>query len=213
MHITEHYIPALRYRWLTPLFDPMCTWIMHEEVFKKRLIDQVKLRPGMHLLDVGCGTGTLTMMIKHASPQVEVTGMDVDPAILEVARKKTIQADMDINFDLGMAFSLPYPENYFDRVVSSMVMHHLTRENKIKTFQEIYRVLRLEGELHLVDFGPPSNIYARLSSMVMQKFEEMEDNVNGKLITFIRTAGFTLAVETGRYNTVFGTLTFYMAVK
>ena len=213
MHTIESYIPALRYRWLTPLYDPLVTRFMHEEVFKERLITQAGLKPGMHLLDVGCGTGTLALMIKRAYPQVEVSGLDADPEILKLARKKATHADLDITFDQGMAYSLPYAENYFDRTVSSMVMHHLTREDKTKTFREIHRVLRLEGELHLVDFGPPSNIYMRLSSMVLRRFEEVDDNINGKLIEFIRSAGFALAIQTGHYDTLFGTLTFYKAIK
>ncbi|MGE5124184.1 MAG: class I SAM-dependent methyltransferase [Acidobacteriaceae bacterium] len=213
MHATQRYIPALRFHCLTPFFDPLLSIFMREEVFKRRLIVQAGLRPGMHLLDVGCGTGTLVMMIKQAYPQVEVSGLDADPEILAMAKKKVARAGSDVNLDQGMAYSLPYPGNFFDRVLSSMVMHHLTREDKIRTFREIHRVLRLEGELHLVDFGPPTHLYTRLSTMVLQQFEEVEDNINGKLAGFIRSAGFALAIQNGHYDTLFGTLTFYKAIK
>jgi len=186
---------------------------MHEDIFKKRLIEQAQLKPGMHLLDVGCGTGTLAMMIKRAYPQVEVNGLDGDLQVINIARQKAAQAELDITLDLGMAYSLPYQENHFERVVSSMMMHHLNRERKIQTLQEVHRVLRMGGEFHLVDFGPPSNIYTRLGSILMEKIEEVEDNINGNMVTFIRSAGFTSVTETGQFDTFAGTLVFYKAIK
>jgi len=213
MHTPSRYIPALRYRWLTPLFDPFIRSFMHEDRFKSHLIDMMQLKPGMRLLDVGCGTGTLAIMIKHAFPQAQVTGLDGDPEILEIANKKTHDRSLEIKYDLGVAYALPYREDYFDRVVSSMVMHHLTRENKIQTFKEIGWVLKSGGEFHLVDFGPPRSMYTRLVSMVMQRLEEVEDNINGNLPTFIQSAGFSSVIETGNSDSVAGILTFYRAVK
>ena len=54
------YIPALRFHWLTPLYDPLLKWGMGEQSFRRRLIERADLRAGERLLDVGCGTGTRT---------------------------------------------------------------------------------------------------------------------------------------------------------
>jgi ubiquinone/menaquinone biosynthesis C-methylase UbiE len=94
---------------------------MREEHFKLRLIQQAKIHPGMRVLDLGCGTGTLTILIKQLHPDAEVVGMDGDRAVLEVARSKANQAGVDITVDHGMAFQLPYPYNSFDRVLSSLM--------------------------------------------------------------------------------------------
>jgi ubiquinone/menaquinone biosynthesis C-methylase UbiE len=213
MHSTEKYTPALRYRFLTPFYDTLLSLVMREDIFKRRLIEQAGLKSGMRLLDLGCGTATLTMMVKQMHPQVEVTGLDGDPEILRMARKKIERADMDIALDLGMAFELPYPDEHFDRVISSMVMHHLSRENKTRTMTETRRVLKPEGEFHMVDFGVPANAYARITAAVMRNFEDVNDNIEGRIISYICSAGFSQAEEMGHSDTFFGTLSFYKAIK
>lgn len=87
------------------------------------------------ILDVG---RTLTILIKKAYPDVEITGLDGDPDVLKIAEYKAKKAGLNIKWEYGLAFELMYPDNYFDKVVSSMVMHHLNSKNKINTFKEIF---------------------------------------------------------------------------
>ncbi len=205
------FIPALSFRWLTPLYDPFLKWGMRERSFKLHLIRQANIRPGMRVLDLGCGTGTLTVLIKQTHPKADVVGIDGDEAVLEIARSKALQAGVNITLDLGMAFQLPYPNNSFDRVLSSLVIHHLGTENKQRAMQEIYRVLRLGGELHVVDFGKPRSIYSLLISLVMRRLEEAADNIQGLLPEMIRSAGFTQVEETTQYTTIVGGLSLFRA--
>ena len=71
------------------------------------------------MLDLGCGTATLTIMIKQAHPEAEVIGVDGDREVLGLGREKAARAGVDITLDYGMAFDLPYPDESYDRVVSS----------------------------------------------------------------------------------------------
>ena len=207
----KRYIPALSFRWLTPLYDPLLKWIMREETFKRRLTSQTNIQPGMTVLDLGCGTGTLTLMIKRAHPNAHVTGLDGDSQVLDIARDKS--RGVNIQWDEGLASSLPYPDSVFDRVVTSLVIHHLVTDDKRLAFKEIYRVLKPHGELHLVDFGPPHSSLTRLIRKFMRGFEEADDNLDGLIPRFIKEAGFGSVNETEHFTTIFGPLSMIKAMK
>src|SRR5215216_103767 len=96
-------------------------WLLHDRVFKRHLVRQARIGPGQRVLDLGCGTASLTVMIKQVHPDAEVVGLDADGKILEIARAKARNAQVAITFAQGMAAALPYPDASFDRVVSSLV--------------------------------------------------------------------------------------------
>lgn len=213
MRKSDKYIPALGREWLTPLYDPLIRWAMPEAKLKTRLVDQAQIEPGHRVLDLGCGTGTLAILVKQMSPESEVVGLDADAKILEIARGKAERARVRIAFDLGMAFELPYPDGAFDHVLSSFVLHHLTTENKIRTFKEVYRVLQPGGKLSVLDLGKPHGAYALLISRILRRFEETLDNLQGRFPDMIRNAGFHQVVETERYMSIFGVLSLHTAWK
>jgi ubiquinone/menaquinone biosynthesis C-methylase UbiE len=209
----DRYIPALSFHRLTPFYDPLLKWVMREDAFKRRLIAQAAIQDDQQVLDLRCGTGTLTLMVKMLHPQTQATGMDGDLEVLSIAKAKAERAGLAITWDHGLANNLPYPDGYFDRVLSSLMVHHLTRDRKRSAFTEVLRVLRPGGEFHIVDFGPPRTTVMRGIALVMRRMEEASDSFDGLVPGFLSDAGFSQAAETGYIPTLVGSMTFYRAVK
>src|SRR6266498_2948524 len=88
----EGYLPALRFRFLTRLYDPAIRLTTREGRFKRMLIDQAAAEPGQRILDLGCGTGTLAIDVKQRQPAAELIGLDADPEMLGQARRKAQDA-------------------------------------------------------------------------------------------------------------------------
>jgi SAM-dependent methyltransferase len=120
---------------------------------------------------------------------------------------------VQITLDYGMSFDLPYLDKSFDRVVASMLFHHLSPEDKILTLKEVYRILKTEGELHIADFGRPHNALMKLPSYIMRHLEQTSDLMNGVLRNMLLNVGFEQVEETAKFMTVFGTFILYRATK
>ncbi len=208
LQVTDNnrYAPALILDWLTPIYDLFVRLFMPEEQFKRDLIARARIAPGHRVLDLGAGTGTLAIIIKQIQPDVQITGLDSDPQILATAREKASRAGADITFNLGNVVALPYPDESFDRVLSSLVTSLLSSEDKHLAVREAYRVLRGAGELHIADFGPPHTLWGRLVAPLVRRFERISDNLDGLLPAMFKEAGFENVEEVARFATIFGTL-------
>ena len=206
---SKAYIPALSYDWLTPAFDPLLKWIMREDVFKPALIKAARLENASSVLDLGCGTGTLTILAKEQVPAIDIIGVDIDPAVLEIARRKAHRADVKIRWEIGMADALTFEEATFDRVLSSLMFHHLKTVEKKRAFTEVYRVLKPGADLYLVDYAKPRTITMRLIATVFRKLEEVEDHFKGLLPEMMRSAGFIQVNEVEHFSTNLGPLSIF----
>jgi SAM-dependent methyltransferase len=214
----ENYIPALGFNFLTHLFDPLLALTMPERKFKQALIDQaaIEFNPDLSILDFGCGTATLTIMIKQACKRNYVCGVDVDPKVLAIAKRNIGRSKLQIELSQYNGLTLPYQSNTFDLVLSSLVFHHLSSQQKGKALQEIYRVLKMGGELHVADWGKAQNSPMRRAFYLVQLldgFENTADHVKGLLPAYIENAGFSSVEETRQYTTLFGSLSLYIAKK
>src|SRR5262249_31479652 len=148
-------------------------------------------------------------------PDADVRGLDGDPKILHIARAKAEKTGVEIGLDEGMSFALPYPDAGFDRVLSSLMLHHLSHADKIQTCSEVFRVLRSGGELHVADFGKPHTTLMRLATLALHRHggDSTADNIAGRLPELFGSVGFKDVEETAQYQTLFGTLSLYKARK
>lgn len=96
------------------------------------------------ILDVGTGPGYLPLEITRTNARLSVVGVDVSPTMIEIARKNTIWAGMDrIRFEVADVHNLPYEDNSFDFLVSTISFHHW--RNKKCALSECYRILKNGG--------------------------------------------------------------------
>jgi len=174
----------------------------------------VAVRPGERVLDLGCGTGTLAVLLKKSVPEAHVVGLDADREALEIARKKATEAQVEIELHEVLAWDAPFEPESFDRVVSSLVLHHLRDRDKLRTLQLVQEWLRPNGELHIADWGKAQNALMRVAFIGVQLldgFQTTTENVRRGLVPVLRDAGFCSVRETHREMTLFGTLSLYGA--
>ncbi|MBI4446126.1 MAG: class I SAM-dependent methyltransferase [Acidobacteria bacterium] len=212
----RRYIPALGYDWLTRFYDPLVRRTIHESGFQRRLVEQSGISPKHRVLDLGCGTASLALLIRQMHPQTLVVGLDGDPRVLHIAKGKTQRIGADLALHCAMAFQLPYANGSFDRVLSSLLFHHLGAEEKRKTLSEVWRVLRPGGELHFADWGKAEDWRMRTAFLLVQfldGFKSTPENVRGALPKLLSQAGFVNVRETERLRTIFGNLALVRARK
>ena len=210
--INDEYIPALSYRFLTPFYDFIQKYIVRDVRYKALLIAQANIQPGHEVLDLGCGTGTLAIMAKLAQPSADVVGLDADPDMLKVAKYKSSIQNVPVKFDVGFTNQLPYPDGSFDRVLSSIMIHHLKTPDKWQTAREVHRVLKPGGQLHIIDFGKPVTWYGKVLGPLLHRFEEANDNIDGKLPEIFGAPGLKTDIV-GSFWTFFGDQAFLRGEK
>jgi len=184
----RHFIPAAGADWLLPFYDPF-TRLLGARSAQRQLIAQARLAPGQRVLDLGCGTGALSLVAKRAEPGIELVALDPDPKALVRARRKAARAGAALAFESGFGDALPFPDASFDRAISSFVLHHLESAAKPAVLRELRRVLRAGGSLHVLDFA----------------------GANRELLQQLREAGLRDAAQVDARRSLLGALAFWRA--
>ncbi len=193
-----------------PLYDPF-TRLFGVDALRRGLLEQAALQPAYRVLDVGCGTGTLAILIKREHPTVTVIGIDPDPKALARAERKAERAEVSVHFERGFADALPYADATFDRVFSSLMFHHLGKNEKEQSLREIRRVLRPGGRLEFLDVASPDRHVHGFLSRLIHSHAQMKDNVDERIVQLMRAAGFIDPRKVGDRSVIFGTVAFFQA--
>src|SRR5215211_4692110 len=189
MESSKAYIPAAGHHWSLPLYDPMVK-LLGGDAARRKLLDHMALQSGQQVLDIGCGTGSLVVLMKRLHPNVNVVGLDPDPQALARAKRKAARATLGIQFDQGFADELPYPDASMDQVVSSLMFHHLERDDKDGMLGEVQRVLKPGGLFSLLDFdGPDANKDSFLTRLLYAS-HRLKDNSEAQILALMKRAGF-----------------------
>jgi ubiquinone/menaquinone biosynthesis C-methylase UbiE len=173
-------------------------------------IDNANLKPGEAVLDVGCGTGGVTIPAKQrVGTDGQAAGIDPAPEMITVAKQKAHQKGLEIDFRVGVIEALPFPDNSFDAVTSSLMMHHLPEHLQVKGVAEIYRVLRPGGRLVIADMIRPRSspgLGALIMILIHHGWPFDGDDLRGLL----EGAGFQEVTQPGEHFSAVG---FMRAVK
>ncbi len=199
------YLPAAGHNWALPLYDPLVKLLGFDTVMKL-LLKQAALQASDRVLDIGCGTGTMAILIKRLHPDTTVRGLDPDPRALKRARHKAERAKLSIPFDQGFGASLPYPDASFDRVFSSFMFHHLRAGERETTLCEVRRVLKSGGSFHLVDFERPDESTGGCLTRLLHSSHHLQDNSDQRILELMNRAGFRDAKKVLTRGLFFGAL-------
>lgn len=157
---------------LIPHYEEMINALINSIPFKKE--DSIKV------MDLGCGTGTITKSLKEKFPNARVTCLDLAENMIEMAKIKLDQYE-DINYVTGDFYHFDFPEKY-DVIISSLALHHLiTNDDKKEFYTKIYKALNPGGVFLNADVVLGSNEY--LQELYLEKWKEfMNQNVSIKEI-------------------------------
>ena len=193
------YVPALSLPWLTKFYDRLVEGPMSALRIRQGVLNCLGDLSGKSVLDVGCGTGTFVIMMKQTYPDADISGLDGDPKILDIARAKAAGLGLHIQFSEAMSYAMPYPDGSFDFLVTSLMLHHLSKDSKHKTAAEMFRVLKSGGQLIGVDIAEPRGPLGRSLKPFTRRFERVAENLEGLLAVIFGGAGFHGYIEVQRY--------------
>ncbi len=161
-----------------------------ERVLRERTVNLAQIGPGDQVLEVGCGTGTLSLAAKQKVGQTgRVYGIDMIPQMIELSQRKAAQAGTDVAFRLGSIDDIPFPANQFDAVMCSFMIFHMSEEVRQKGIREIYRVLKPQGRLLVLDITPPTSPLQRAIAKTF--FGGFMQHDLHELLPLMQAAGFT----------------------
>jgi ubiquinone/menaquinone biosynthesis C-methylase UbiE len=162
------------------------------------------LRPGMSLLDVGCGPGTITLGLARAVAPGHVTGIDHDPQHVAAAAALAAERGVaNVTFRVGDALSLPWEDGTFDAAFENDLLTHLAHD-ALRAAREVYRVLKPGGFFAVRDVDADAVIWGHASEPIEQldRLMRLWQHSRGSDITFgrrlpfvLRRAGFTPTVK------------------
>jgi ubiquinone/menaquinone biosynthesis C-methylase UbiE len=166
-----------------------------ERILRATTVNLAQVKPGDCVLEVGCGTGTLTLAAKRqAGPSGKVFGIDIIPGMIELSQQKAAEANEDVTFQLGSIDNIPFSENQFDVVMCSFMIFHMSEVTRRKGIAEIYRVLKPQERLLVLDLALPANPLPRAIAQML--FGGMLEHDLRELLPLMQAAGFS-DIETG----------------
>jgi ubiquinone/menaquinone biosynthesis C-methylase UbiE len=175
------------------VLSPVMTFYQ-EQRLGRRAIELLDLKGNERVIDIGCGTGSLTIEIgrKLSAENGLVVGIDAAAKMIRLARKKAIDLKQ-VQFDIMAAERLGYEDESFDGAVSTFFFHHIDVELKVAALNEMWRVLKKGKQAIIIDVDITTTLFGKIcawSGYILFRQEQIRENIEGKLRSAMTESNF-----------------------
>ena len=181
---------------------------MLRQSYHRAVQEQLSIDLG-DVLDLGCGVGMSTFALQEVYPQARVTGLDLSPYFLSVAKYRGRESHQDIRWIHAAAESTGLPDNSFDLVSACLVFHELPATAARSMIAEARRLLRSGGYLTIMDMNPQSEVFQKMPPYVLTLLKSTEPYLDQYFALNMKQvfteAGFTIPdimVNSPRHRTI-----------
>ena len=213
---SRDYVPALGFQVFTPLYDAMLGFATREAVWRDALAQQVAPSAGETIVDVGCGTGTLAIMLKGRAPGARVVGIDPDPAVLEIGARKALDAGVEVEWQRGFARDAALlGARAADKIVSSLVFHQVPIPEKRAGVAAMFDAVRPGGEVHIADYARQTGANRVLFTVIglLDGFANTRPNADGAVEELLSLATGSPVRARGVVPTVTGAISLFACTR
>lgn len=211
------YLPPTGRVSLLPFYDVLST-VTAVRRRHAQLVGLAGIRAGDRVLDLGCGTGNVALLVARTIPGAVVTGLDPDLPALRRAARKARRAGVPLTFVRGYGQAIPLPDASVDHVVSALALHHVPDADRDATAAEVARVLRPGGRVTVLDFGGRGHgghsvVRSHQPRSGSSVADSVRANLDDGLVRLLAGAGLVDAREVARGRLVGAEITFVGARK
>lgn len=209
------FTPALG-RFAPVRFYDTVAALMRERLWRELVVGHVAAQPDDVVVDVGCGTGSLALLLRRAQPEARIIGVDPDRGVLAMAQRKADDAGVPVEWRVGMGDALEQivGSDSASVVVSSLMLHQCPMAMKRAVLTSMLAVLRPGGRLVVADYGLQRTRLMRLAFRIVQLADGTENtqpNADGVLPRLMSEAGFADVREVEVVPTISGAISVYVA--